>query len=176
VPPSRTSINIIFANGQDANGEDIFDGYQTEDLPTNSYSTIVINAVHNLVQFRVNDKNVALRFGAARVFGLSDFYVSDMDQYLPAKAAIKDLTITPISSFLSCDLQIYKPQRFILSDFFGVVSVPEDFRISFNILLNEKRLGRPSVLIQSLTVALEKATESFFLYFKNAALVSILLL
>jgi hypothetical protein len=47
VPPSSTSIYFIFANGQDADGEDIFGGYQTEDLPTNTYmySTIVINAV-----------------------------------------------------------------------------------------------------------------------------------
>jgi hypothetical protein len=145
VPPSNTSLYFIFFNGQDANGEDIFDGYQTEDLPTNAYSTIVINAVDNLVQFRVNDNNVALRFAADRVFDLSDFYVSDTDLYPPAKAAIKDHTITPIS-LLSSDLQIYKPQRFIRSDFFGVLNVPDDFSISFNILLNGKSVDWCSVL------------------------------
>jgi hypothetical protein len=98
------------------------------------------------VQFRVNDKNVALRFAADRVFGLSDFYVSDTGLYPPAKAAIKDLAITPISSLLSSDLQIYKPQRFIRSDFFGVVNVPDDFSISFNILPYETSQNWCSVL------------------------------
>jgi hypothetical protein len=29
---------------------------------------------------------------------------------------------------------VYKPQRYIRSDFIGVVNVPDDFSISFNIL------------------------------------------
>jgi hypothetical protein len=128
VPPSSTRIYFVFSDGDD------FGGYQTQELPLEGYSTIVVNVVENLVQFRVNDKNVGLFVAAGRPSGLIDLFVSDTDLYAPAKAAVKDLTISPISTLQSSDLQMYNVSRSILPDYFGVVTVPGDFSISFNIL------------------------------------------